>query len=52
MYTVSTTFFKSLKEAENMLKKWEKNDSLKPGTVVIEVGAIYEPVMKLIKKKV
>ena len=47
LFVVSSTEFKSLKEAEEQLIEWEENEELDLDARVYEVKMVYEPKFKL-----
>lgn len=50
-YTISTIICDSLKEAEEKIEEWIKDDCLQHHTKVFEINEVYEPKIKLEKVK-
>lgn len=48
-YTVSTRIFTSLREAEDMITKWNECEGLQQGSKVFEVIKVYSPRLKLVE---
>lgn len=51
-YVISTQIFDSIKDAEDQIKKWNDEKTLKTNTKVFEISAIFVPVIKLVEEKV
>lgn len=42
-YTVSTKIFKTKKEAEKQLLKWDQEEGLQEGSIIFEVTKMWKP---------
>lgn len=51
LYVISATTCTSLKEAEEKLESWSECGTLNTDSMVYEVGVIYQPRIKLIKRE-
>ena len=50
-YTVSAQTFTSLRQAEEKIEQWMKDETFKRGSKVYLITEVYEPKIKLVKIK-